>query len=74
MAEKTKLSVKELRHKAYALREDIIKMLEHAGSGHSAGPLGLAEIFAALYFDIMKLDPKNPDWDERDFFFLSNGL
>lgn len=73
MAEKTKLSVKELRHKAYALREDIIKMLEHAGSGHSAGPLGLAEIFAALYFDIMKLDPKNPDWDERDFFFLSNG-
>ncbi len=73
MAEKTKLSVKELRHKAYVLREDIIKMLEHAGSGHSAGPLGLAEIFAALYFDIMKLDPKNPDWDERDFFFLSNG-
>lgn len=73
MAEKTKLSVKELRHKAYVLREDIIRMLEHAGSGHSAGPLGLAEIFAALYFDIMKLDPKNPDWDERDFFFLSNG-
>ena len=73
MADKTKLSVKELRHKAYVLREDIIKMLEHAGSGHSAGPLGLAEIFAALYFDIMKLDPKNPDWDERDFFFLSNG-
>lgn len=73
MAEKTKLSVKELRHKAYVLREDIIKMLEHAGSGHSAGPLGLAEIFAALYFDIMKLDPKNPDWDERDYFFLSNG-
>lgn len=73
MAEKTKLSVKELRHKAYVLREDIIKMLEHAGSGHSAGPLGLAEIFAALYFDIMKLDPKHPEWDERDFFFLSNG-
>lgn len=73
MADKTKLSVKELRHKAYVLREDVIKMLEHAGSGHSAGPLGLAEIFAALYFDIMKLDPKNPEWDERDYFFLSNG-
>jgi len=73
MAEKTKLSVRELQHKAYALREDVIKMLERAGSGHSAGPLGLAEIFAALYFDIMKFDPKNPEWDERDYFFLSNG-
>lgn len=48
-------------------------MLEAAGSGHSAGPLGLADIFAALYFDIMKIDPKNPEWDERDYFFLSNG-
>jgi transketolase len=48
-------------------------MLERAGSGHSAGPLGLADIFAALYFDIMKLDPKKPDWDERDILLLSNG-
>lgn len=68
-----KLSVTELRHKAYTLREDVIKMLEHAGSGHSAGPLGLAEIFASLYFDIMHYDPKNPEWNERDYFFLSNG-
>src|SRR5882757_5719176 len=48
-------------------------MLEHAGSGHSAGPLGLADIFSALYFDIMKNDPKNPEWDERDILLLSNG-
>ena len=48
-------------------------MLEHAGSGHSAGPLGLADIFTALYFDIMKHDPKNPDWEERDILLLSNG-
>lgn len=48
-------------------------MLEHAGSGHSAGPLGLSELFSALYFDIMRIDPKKPDWDDRDFFFLSNG-
>lgn len=68
-----KLSVTELRHKAYTLREDVIKMLEEAKSGHSAGPLGLAEIFAALYFDIMHYDPKNPEWSERDYFFLSNG-
>jgi transketolase len=48
-------------------------MLEAAGSGHSAGPLGLADIFAALYFDILEIDPKNPEWEGRDVFFLSNG-
>jgi len=48
-------------------------MLKHAGSGHSAGPLGLADIFTALYFNIMKNDPKNPDWPERDILVLSNG-
>ncbi|MDB5176848.1 MAG: tktB [Candidatus Saccharibacteria bacterium] len=67
------LSITDLQHKAFVIREDIIRMLEHAGSGHSAGPLGLAEIFSALYFDIMKFDPANPDWNERDVFFLSNG-
>jgi len=48
-------------------------MLEHAGSGHSAGPLGLADIFTALYFDILKYDPKQPNWEERDILLLSNG-
>lgn len=67
------LSISDLEHKAYRLREDIIRMLEHAGSGHSAGPLGLSEIFAALYFDIMRYDPENPEWEDRDYFFLSNG-
>ncbi len=67
------LSIRDLEHKAYALREDVIRMLEQAGSGHSAGPLGLAEIFSVLYFDILRYDAKNPEWDERDFFFLSNG-
>ena len=66
-------TIADLEKKAYKLREDVIKMLEHAGSGHSAGPLGLAEIFAALYFDILRIDPKNPDWEDRDYFFLSNG-
>jgi transketolase len=68
-----KLTIQELELKAEAIREDIIRMLEAAGSGHSAGPLGLADIFAALYFDIMKHDPKNPDWDKRDIMLLSNG-
>lgn len=67
------LTITDLEHKAYTIREDIIKMLEHAGSGHSAGPLGLAELFTALYFNIMKFDPERPEWDERDYFFLSNG-
>ncbi len=67
------LSIQDLELKAEAIREDIIRMLEHAGSGHSAGPLGLADIFTALYFDILKHDPKNPDWEERDILLLSNG-
>ena len=69
----TKLTQKALEEKANTIREDIIRMLEHAGSGHSAGPLGLADIFTALYFDIMKYDPKNPAWEERDILLLSNG-
>lgn len=67
------LSIQDLELKAEAIREDIIRMLEHAGSGHSAGPLGLADIFSALYFDILKHDPKNPDWEDRDILLLSNG-
>ena len=67
------MSIEELELKANDIRSDIIRMLEHAGSGHSAGPLGLADIFTALYFDIVKHDPKNPDWNERDIILLSNG-
>lgn len=66
-------TIKQLEQKANTIREDIIRMLEHAGSGHSAGPLGLADIFAALYFDVMKHDPRKPDWAERDILLLSNG-
>jgi transketolase len=73
MAKKKTYSVAELELKAEAIREDVIRMLEHAKSGHSAGPLGLADIFAALYFDILKHDPKKPDWNERDILLLSNG-
>ena len=67
------LTISQLQQKAEVIREDIIRMLEAAGSGHSAGPLGLADIFAALYFNIMNFDPKNPDWEDRDIFLLSNG-
>ncbi|MCX6729490.1 MAG: transketolase [Candidatus Saccharibacteria bacterium] len=66
-------TIEDLELIAVEIRQDIIKMLLQAGSGHSAGPLGLADIFTALYFDILKHDPKNPDWEERDMLLLSNG-
>ncbi|OGZ61936.1 MAG: transketolase, partial [Candidatus Spechtbacteria bacterium RIFCSPLOWO2_01_FULL_46_10] len=65
--------VKTLEKKANEIRRDLIEMLVRAGSGHSAGPLGMADIFTALYFHILKHDPKNPMWEERDRLILSNG-
>lgn len=70
---KKSYTTQELEEIAVQIREDIISMLEHAGSGHSAGPLGLADIFTALYFDVLNIDPKNPKWEERDLLLLSNG-
>lgn len=58
---------------AEKVREDIIEMLLEAGSGHSAGPLGMADVFVAFYFHILKHNPKKPDWEERDRLILSNG-
>jgi len=67
------LSLKQLEQMANTIRKDVIAMLEEAGSGHSAGPLDLADIFSALYFNVLKYDPKQPTWDERDILVLSNG-
>lgn len=67
------LTVRQIEQKAFYIRRDIIQMLEEAGSGHSAGPLGLADLIATLYFGVMNYKPKKPEWNERDFFFLSNG-
>lgn len=63
----------ELKLKANDIRESIISMLVEAGSGHTAGPLGMADIFTLFYFHILKHDPKNPSWAERDRVILSNG-
>ncbi|MFQ5661777.1 MAG: transketolase [Candidatus Paceibacteria bacterium] len=65
--------IKELEVKANEVRQSIIKMLTEAGSGHTAGPLGMADIFTAFYFHILNHDPKNPDLEERDKLILSNG-
>lgn len=73
MVDKQNYTIEELELIANDVRQDIIKMLEHAGSGHSAGPLGLADIFTALYLEILKHDPDKPDWEQRDLLLLSNG-
>lgn len=65
--------IKLLEKRANDIRESIIEMLTEAGSGHSAGPLGMADVFTAFYFHILSHDPKNPDWTERDRLILSNG-
>ena len=65
--------IEELETLANNARELLIEMLTEAGSGHTAGPLGMADIFTAMYFHILNHDPKNPDWEERDRLILSNG-
>jgi len=66
-------SIKKLQSLATEIREDLIRELAEAGSGHSAGPLGMADIFTALYFNVLHHNPKNPWWKDRDRFILSNG-
>jgi transketolase len=69
--------IKELKLKANEVRKLLIEELDAAcknsGAGHTGGPLGMADIFTALYFHIMRHDPKNPDWADRDRLILSNG-
>jgi transketolase len=69
----TEQSLKELELRAEAIRETIIEMLVAAGSGHTAGPMGMADIFAAFYFNILTHKPEDPAWEERDRLILSNG-
>src|SRR5581483_9144214 len=65
--------LKKLEETANKTRELIITTLLEAGSGHSAGPLGMADIFTAFYFHILNHKPKDPDWPDRDRLVLSNG-
>lgn len=62
-----------LEEMANKIRQDIIASLVEAKSGHSAGPLGMADIFTAMYFHVLNHDPKNPAWPDRDRLILSNG-
>ncbi len=72
MHEKTK-TIEELERKAETIRRHIIKMVTKAQSGHPGGSLSATDIITALYFRVMRLDPKNPDWPDRDRFILSKG-
>lgn len=65
--------IKELELKANDIRQDIVKMLVEAGSGHTAGPLGMADIFTAMYFHVLNHRPQEPMWPSRDRLVLSNG-
>jgi len=65
--------IRQLESVANKLREDVIRIVSGAGSGHIAGPLGMADIFAAFYFHILNHNPKNPGWGGRDRLVLSNG-
>ena len=65
--------IKFLEATAAKVRYDTIESVINAGSGHVAGPLDMADIFTAMYFHVLKHDPKNPDWTERDRLVLSNG-
>lgn len=69
----TQSKILELEGKANDIRISIIEMLVEAGSGHTAGPLGMTDIFTYFYFYGLKHDSKNPSWEERDRLILSNG-
>lgn len=69
----TQEKIIELEKKANDIRQSIVEMLVEAGSGHTAGPLGMADIFAFFYFHALKHDPVNPSWEDRDRLVLSNG-
>jgi len=68
-----KIGIEELYKTSNKLKQTVIDMLTEAGSGHTAGSLGTAEIFTALYFQILNIDPKKPYKKDRDRFLLSNG-
>lgn len=71
--QKFDLSEKELQEKARTLRSWCLKMITEAASGHPGGSLSLADLVTAFYFKLLKHDPKNPTWKERDRFVLSKG-
>ncbi len=73
MNERGKLSVEELKAKAKMFRRQILEMTFAAGSGHPGGSMSSIDVITALYYNVMRVDPKNPKWQDRDRFVLSKG-
>ncbi|HSM91092.1 MAG TPA: transketolase, partial [Desulfobacterales bacterium] len=69
----TPMTIDELRRMAGIIRCDIIEMICTAGAGHPGGSLSATEVVTALYFRVMRIDPQNPGWPDRDRFVLSKG-
>lgn len=67
------IATTELSEKAKQIRGDVLKSIAEAGSGHTGGSLGLADIFTCLYFNILNHNPEKPDWQDRDKVVLSIG-
>src|SRR6266704_625949 len=65
--------IASLKKKAVTLRKHIIRMTHNAQSGHPGGSMSAADIVTALYFHVLRVDPKNPTWPDRDRFVLSKG-
>jgi len=67
------VNIEELKQKAKEIRIDVIRSIYAAGSGHTGGSLGMADVFTALYFDILNHKTHNPKWEDRDRLVLSIG-
>ena len=67
------LKTEDLQKEAKILRREVVRMVYEGKDGHPGPALSIADIVTALYFDIMNIDPKNPEWEDRDRFILSKG-
>lgn len=68
-----KTDIEKLEQIVAEIRKDVLRSISVAGSGHTGGSLGMADVFTALYFRLMRHDPQNPQWEERDRLVLSIG-
>ena len=66
-------NIEELRKISKEIRKDVLTSINAAGSGHTGGSLGLADVFTVLYFNVLNHDPENPNWADRDRLVLSIG-
>ena len=67
------MNIEDLKMKAKKIRKDIIEEVYNANSGHPGGSLSISDIMAVLYFNELRIDEKNPKWEERDRLVLSKG-